>query len=182
MSSATNRSTAVPVSFRTAEQADYDLNRTSQLASTLGESGSRAFRTAYDRATAEQVPLEQAFEGFAQVYQSALTGKTLTETGAQKAAALPAHLYQAAEMAGRNDGRSAAQARYFGAQAGLVRDAAYKSARLDSRASRTLDAIAKAAGVQVRFFDRIVDAATGRKPMQNMKTASLPSPGTRMTP
>lgn len=134
------------------EKQEYDLRRAERAAAVLGERGSRAFTAAYDRSTAESVSLESAFEGFAQVYNAALDGREIPETPT-----LPEHLRYAAESAGQADALGAEQAKYFGENAGLVRDNNWKRANLRSRDSRVLDAVAKAAGVQVRFDEQVAD-------------------------
>lgn len=133
-----------------------------RLAATLGESGAGAFTAAYDRNASEQLGTERAFDGFVQVYNAALTGKPMNVAGAQKASALPEYMRMAAESAGKNDALRAEQAKYFGKDAGLVRDRNWKNAKLSAKTSRVLDAVGKVSGVQVRMVERITDEATGK--------------------
>ena len=125
------------------------------LAATLGENGSKAFSTVYEADT----DLYQTFEGFAQVYNAALNDKAIPETEA--VGRLPGYIRDVAADAGQRDAVRAAQAQYFGKDAGLVRDTAFRKMRLPVKTERVLDAIGKTAGVQVRFQDRIVDPKTG---------------------
>ena len=128
-----------------------DVNvQVERLAATLGENGAKAFRSSYD----QSMEPTEAFDGFARAYNAAMKGTKLTGESAAKVAALPEHMRLAAQYSGENDAMRAEQARYFGKDAGLVRDAGWKKAKLTVKDTRVLDAVGKAAGVQVRMVDR----------------------------
>lgn len=137
---------------RSAEDVARAPEQARRLAATLGENGSRAFLTVTEK---EADPVT-AFQGFAQVYNAARKGKP-----APAGVELAPHIALAARESGRRDAHVAAQAAYFGEGAGLLRDASFRAAKVDRKTARTLDAVAKAAGVQVKFADRLVDEATG---------------------
>lgn len=133
------------------------------LSSALGASGARAFSGAYDTAMAEQLDEVTAFRGYTYAYNAELKGTELSEEASRAVAAIPETLRVAAEGAAQMDAARASQARYFGAEAGLVRDASFRKMHLSSQTARTLDAVAKAAGVKVLFEDTITDEQTGNK-------------------
>lgn len=126
-----------------------------RAASALGESGNRMLVEAYDMETARKYSPQDVVESFYQVYQAASQGKTLSQTAAAQAGKLPGHIRMAAELAGQSDAQRAAQAKYFGEKAGLVKDQSWRKAHLSSQNTRRLDALGKALGVEVRFADRI---------------------------
>ena len=152
------------------KQQIYPDRLVQRAAATLGESGSRAFLAAYDAETAERISLQDAFAGFARIYNRALDGKKST-----REETLPAHLTLAAEAAGKNDALRAQQAKYFGRKAGLVRDQRYRQANLSAKTARVLDTMGKTAGVEVRFAEEIVDTQTGAR--ANAKYESGPNGG-----
>lgn len=142
---------------RSAEELRQDIGLVRRAAAALGQNGSRALTAAYDEATARSYAPQDVAESFFQVYNAALNGEALGAEAAQKAAALPEHLRLAAESAGRKDAQRAAEAKAFGENAGLTRDAAWRQAHLSSRTSAALDAMGKALGVEVRFAETVAD-------------------------
>lgn len=142
---------------RSAEELRQDIGLVRRAAAALGQNGSRALTAAYDEATARSYAPQDVAESFFQVYNAALNGETLGAEAAQKAAALPEHIRLAAESAGRKDAQRAAEAKAFGENAGLTRDAAWRRAHLSSRISAALDAMGKALGVEVRFAETVAD-------------------------
>ena len=142
---------------RSAEELRQDIRLVRRAAAALGQNGSRALTAAYDEATARSYAPQDVAESFFQVYNAALNGEALGAEAAQKAAALPEHIRLAAESAGRKDAQRAAEAKAFGENAGLTRDAAWRRAHLSSRTSAALDAMGKALGVEVRFAETVAD-------------------------
>lgn len=138
---------ALPLRGVSEQQLDRDLADAARLSVTLGRSGANAFLTAYDRATAASVEPTAAFENFSKVYNAAVRGENAPEVS------MPEHLRIAAQGAGENDARTAAQAQYFGENAGLAPNRSGRPRNLSSREARVLDAIGKAAGVQIKFAD-----------------------------
>ena len=144
-----------------------------RAAAVLGENGAKALTNAYDTATAGQVTPEDAVRTFYQVYHSALTGKALSEADAQRAAELPAHLVKAAESSAQQDAARAKQAAYFGEKAGLVKDDSWKKAHLSSKTNRTLDALGKTLGVEIRFADTVEDGRANAQYKDGVITLAL---------
>ena len=134
---------------RSEAEVDSDILQVARAATVLGESGAKALTDAYDRATAQQISPEEAVTGFTHIYNAALENKDIPSEN------LPAHMRMAAEYAGQNDAGRAAQAKYFGASAMLVRDKAFKKAHLSSRTAMRLDALAKVLGVKIRFAEEV---------------------------
>ncbi len=129
-------------------RAEDNIRLAQRAAASLGENGAKAFRAAYDTATAETLDPAEAFRGFAQVYNAALRGEEYT------AEDLPAHMAAAAQASGANDRAAAAQAKYF-KDAGLVRDDYTRRANLSSKTQNTLDALGKTLGVRIRFVEQV---------------------------
>ncbi len=144
-----------------------------RAAAVLGENGAKALTNAYDTATAGQVTPEDAVRTFYQVYHSALTGKALSEADAQRAAELPAHLVKAAESSAQQDAARAKQAAYFGEKSGLVKDDSWKKAHLSSKTNRTLDALGKTLGVEIRFADTVEDGRANAQYKDGVITLAL---------
>ena len=134
---------------RSEAEVDSDILQVARAATVLGESGAKALTDAYDRATARQISPEEAVTGFTHIYNAALENKDIPNEN------LPAHMRMAAEYAGQNDAARAAQAKYFGESAMLVRDKAFKKAHLSSRTAMRLDALAKVLGVKIRFAEEV---------------------------
>ena len=134
---------------RSEAEVDSDILQVARAATVLGESGAKALTDAYDRATAQQISPEEAVTGFTHIYNAALENKDIPSEN------LPAHMRMAAEYAGQNDAARAAQAKYFGESAMLVRDKAFKKAHLSSRTAMRLDALAKVLGVNIRFAEEV---------------------------
>lgn len=134
---------------RSEAEVDSDILQVARAATVFGESGAKALTDAYDRATARQISPEEAVTGFTHIYNAALENKDIPSEN------LPAHMRMAAEYAGQNDAARAAQAKYFGESAMLVRDKAFKKAHLSSRTAMRLDALAKVLGVKIRFAEEV---------------------------
>ena len=129
-----------------------------RAAASLGENGAKALTAAYDENMARLADPVQAVDVFNQVYNSALKGEQLSAEAEAKAAALPQSLRIAAESAGQRDAARAAQAAYFGEEAGLVQNEALRSMHLSSRTIRALDAVSKIRGVKAEIVDELLDA------------------------
>lgn len=121
----------------------------------LGENGAKAFRTAYNQDVASRVDEKTATTGFNTVYKATLDGRTMTAEERAQTASLPEGMRMAAESSARLDRQRASQAKYFGENAGVVRDNGFKQMHLSSKTVRTLDAAAKVAGVQVQFAEDV---------------------------
>ena len=134
---------------RSEAEVDSDILQVARAATVFGESGAKALTDAYDRATARQISPEEAVTGFTHIYNAALENKDIPNEN------LPAHMRMAAEYAGQNDAARAAQAKYFGESAMLVRDKAFKKAHLSGRTAMRLDALAKVLGVKIRFAEEV---------------------------
>lgn len=134
---------------RSEAEVDSDILQVARAATVLGESGAKALTDAYDRATARQISPEEAVTGFTHIYNAALENKEIPSEN------LPAHMRMAAKYAGQNDAARAAQAKYFGESAMLVRDKAFKKAHLSSRTAMRLDALAKVLGVKISFAEEV---------------------------
>ena len=143
----------------TAREQDVQqrMERVRRAAGALGESGGKALTAAYTEDTAKTIAPKEAVEGFYRVYNAAMNGEQLTGEGAQAAQKLPAHLRYAAQSAGQQDALRAKQAQFFGEKAGLVKDDSWKKAHLSSKTNRTLDALGKALGVQIKFAETVAD-------------------------
>lgn len=120
------------------------------FAPTLGREGARAFANRYNEDAARLIAPDEAFKGFNQVYSAALKGEELPEVN------IPNSLAYAAQLAGESDRRTAAQAKYFGENAGLAKNRSGYPRNLSSKDERILDNIGKAFGTQIRFADSIV--------------------------
>ncbi len=150
------------------------MNQVQESAAALGESGSRALTAAYDEGTAQDLSAEDAYAGFTAVYNAKLNGQSMTEQAQQAAAKLPEHMRMAAESAAENDSIRASQAKYFGEKAGLDRkDAMTKRANLSSKTMRLLDAVGKAAGVQVRFAETVAGGMSNASYENGVVTIAL---------
>lgn len=136
-------------------------------AAALGENGSRALSMVYNEETARSYAPEDAVRDFYQVYNAALGGKQSDNTTA------PEHIRLAAQNAGERDARAASQAKYFGEQAGLVRDAGWRKAKLTSKQSYALDALAKVTGTQIRFADTVEDGGANASYKNGVITLAL---------
>lgn len=159
---AETRQSAVSAPMR----AEDNIRLAQRAAASLGENGAKAFRAAYDTATAETLDPAEAFRGFAQVYNAALRGEEYTAEN------LPAHMAAAARASGANDRAAAAQAKYF-KDAGLVRDENYKKAHLSSKTRDSLDALAKAIGVKVQFAQTVADGRANGQYADGIITLAL---------
>lgn len=131
------------------------MNMGEVATAVLGENGAKAFRSTYNSDMASRVDAESAATGFNTVYKAALDGRTMTAEEQTQTASLPSELKLAAESSARMDRQRASQAKYFGENAMLVKDDNFKKMHLSSKTVRTLDAVAKVAGVQVRFVEQV---------------------------
>ena len=142
---------------RDAQTVATDVARVEQYATALGENGSRALSSVYsnEEISGKYAP-EDIVHGFYDVYNEAMTGKTMSAEAKLRANALPENVRFMAVSSGKEDARRAVQAKYFGENAKLVRDDNWKKANISFKTSRKLDTLAKVLGVQVRFVDKIV--------------------------
>lgn len=131
------------------------MNMGEVATAVLGENGAKAFRSTYNSDMASRVDAESAATGFNTVYKAALDGRTMTAEERAQTASLPEGMRMAAESSARLDRQRASQAKYFGENAGVVRDNGFKQMHLSSKTVRTLDAAAKVAGVQVQFAEDV---------------------------
>lgn len=137
---------------------------------SLGENGAKALRASYDEGTAAAMDDAQAFSGFAQVYNAALKGK---KTDKAEAMALPEHMRLAAENAAQRDRAKAAQAAYFGKDAGLVQDRLARRAKLTRKDRQVLDSTAKVLGVQVKFAETVAEGRANAQYENGVITIAL---------
>ena len=137
------------------EEASRRMSAGEAATAVLGENGAKAFRTAYNQDVASRLDEQTAATGFNTVYKATLDGRTMTAEERAQTASLPSELKMAAESSARLDRQRASQAKYFGENAGVVRDNGFKQMHLSSKTVRTLDAAAKVAGVQVRFVEQV---------------------------
>lgn len=167
----------------TAREQDVQqrMKRVRRAAGALGESGGKALTAAYTEDTAKTIAPKEAVEGFYKVYNAALKGEQLADTDARSAAALPAHLRYAAQSAGQQDALRAKQAQFFGEKAGLVKDDSWKKAHLSSKTDRTLDALGKALGVQIRFAETVADGQANGQYVNGTITLALDGENPVMT-
>ena len=157
------------------------MERVRRAAGALGESGGKALTAAYTEDTAKTIAPKEAVEGFYRVYNAAMKGEQLTGEGAKAAQKLPAHLRFAAESAGKQDALRARQARFFGEKAGLVKDDSWKKAHLSSKTNRTLDALGKALGVQIRFAETVAEGTANGQYADGTITLALDGENPVMT-
>ena len=176
-------------SEQTAEQTGSQIGRDIQdnmervrrAAGALGESGGKALTAAYTEDTAKTISPKEAVEGFYRVYNAAMKGEQLTGEGVQAAQKLPAHLRFAAESAGKQDALRARQAQFFGENAGLVKDGSWKQAHLSSKTTRSLDALGKALGVQIRFAETVAEGTANGQYADGTITLALDGENPVMT-
>ena len=152
-----------------------------RAAGALGESGGKALTAAYTEDTAKTIAPKEAVEGFYRVYNAAMKGEQLTGEGAQAAQKLPAHLRFAAESAGKQDALRARQAQFFGENAGLVKDGSWKKAHLSSKTTRSLDALGKALGVQIKFAETVAEGTANGQYADGTITLALDGENPVMT-
>lgn len=129
-------------------QGEPSMRQVDKMAATFGKSGEAAFREAAKNTPVEALP--DLYDSFVASYNSA--SRKITPEQADRINHMPADLRTAAYQAGIADySASAKQA----AKPGLVKDQTYRKARYTAKTERTLDTIAKAAGVQVKIVDKI---------------------------
>lgn len=157
------------------------MERVRRAAGALGESGGKALTAAYTEDTAKTIAPKEAVEGFYRVYNAAMKRENLTGEGAQAAQKLPAHLRFAAESAGKQDALRARQARFFGEKAGLIKDDSWKKAHLSSKTNRTLDALGKALGVQIKFAETVAEGQANGQYVNGTITLALDGENPVMT-
>lgn len=120
-----------------------------KMADTFGKNGAAAFREAAKNTPAEALP--DLYDSFVASYNSA--SRKNTPEQADKINRMPADLRTAAYQAGIAD--YSASAAKQAAKPGLVKDQTYRQAHYTAKTERTLDTLAKAAGVSVRIVDKI---------------------------
>lgn len=125
------------------------MRQVEKLADTFGKNGAAAFREAAENTPAEALP--DLYDSFVASYNSA--SRKITPEQADKINRMPAAVRTAAYQAGIAD--YSASAAKQAAKPGLVKDETYRKARYTAKAERTLDTLAKAAGVSVRIVDKI---------------------------
>nr|DAG59335.1 MAG TPA: nuclease [Caudoviricetes sp.] len=166
-------------------QADREITnsmeRVRRAAGALGESGGKALTAAYTEDTAKTIGPKEAVEGFYRVYNAAMKGEQLNGEEAQAAQKLPAHLRFAAESAGKQDALRAKQAQFFGEKAGLVKDDSWKQAHLSSKTTRSLDALGKALGVQIKFAETVAEGTANGQYADGTITLALDGENPVMT-
>ena len=158
---------------RRAQEIAYDIQSVKEAATSLGYNGSKVLSGLYTEAMASKYAPNDIVKGFYYVYNDALTGKKASEEHRAAAEKLPDDVRKLAESAGQEDDRRAAQARYFGDKAGLVRDANWKKAHLSSKTSRVLDALAKTLGVEIRFAKTVADGTANAQYENGVITIAL---------
>lgn len=131
-----------------------------RAAASLGENGARMLSSLYNENMARHADPLVTVDVFDQIYHAALNGKQVSaETEAKLATLFDAEqIRTVAEEAGRIDAARAAQAAYFGEDAGLVQNEALRSMHLSSRTIRALDAVSKIRGVKAEIVDELLDA------------------------
>lgn len=120
-----------------------------KMADTFGKNGAAAFREAAKNTPAEALP--DLYDSFVASYNSA--SRKITPEQADKINRMPADLRTAAYQAGIAD--YSASAAKQAAKPGLVKDQTYRKTHYTAKTERTLDTLAKAAGVSVRIVDKI---------------------------
>lgn len=100
-------STTAPVQQTAPQRASESetalrIQQGERASAALGENGARAFKAAYDETTAATLSAEDAYSGFARVYNAALKGETVESD-------LPAHMKLAAEASAKRDAALANQ-------------------------------------------------------------------------
>ena len=176
-----NGQTAERDESRIGRDIQDNMERVRRAAGALGESGGKALTAAYTEDTAKTIAPKEAVEGFYKVYNAALKGEQLADTDARSAAALPAHLRYAAQSAGQQDALRAKQAQFFGEKAGLVKDDSWKKAHLSSKTNRTLDALGKALGVQIKFAETVAEGQANGQYVNGTITLALDGENPVMT-
>lgn len=176
-----NGQTAEQDESRIGRDIQDNMERVRRAAGALGESGGKALTAAYTEDTAKTIAPKEAVEGFYKVYNAALKGEQLADTDARSAAALPAHLRYAAQSAGQQDALRAKQAQFFGEKAGLVKDDTWKQAHLSSKTNRTLDALGKALGVQIKFAETVAEGTANGQYADGTITLALDGENPVMT-
>ncbi len=176
-----NGQTAERDESRIGRDIQDNMERVRRAAGALGESGGKALTAAYTEDTAKMIAPKEAVEGFYKVYNAALKGEQLADTDARSAAVLPAHLRYAAQSAGQQDALRAKQAKFFGEKAGLVKDDSWKKAHLSSKTNRTLDALGKALGVQIKFTETVAEGTANGQYADGAITLALDGENPVMT-
>lgn len=176
-----NGQTAEQDESRIGRDIQDNMERVRRAAGALGESGGKALTAAYTEDTAKTIAPKEAVEGFYKVYNAAMKGEQLTSEGAQAAQKLPAHLRYAAQSAGQQDALRARQAQFFGENAGLVKDDTWKQAHLSSKTNRTLDALGKALGVQIKFAETVAEGTANGQYADGTITLALDGENPVMT-
>lgn len=130
-------------------EGEPSMRQVEKMAGTFGREGAAAFREAAKNTPAEALP--DLYDSFVASYNSA--SRKITPEQADKINRMPADLRTAAYQAGIAD--YSASAAKQAAKPGLVKDQTYRKAHYTAKTERTLDTLAKAAGVQVKIVDEI---------------------------
>lgn len=130
-------------------EGEPSMLQVEEMADTFGREGAAAFREAAKNTPAEALP--DLYDSFVASYNSA--SRKITPEQADKINRMPADLRTAAYQAGIAD--YSASAAKQAAKLGLVKDQTYRQAHYTAKTERTLDTLAKAAGVSVRIVDKI---------------------------
>ena len=130
-------------------EGEPSMRQVEKMAGTFGREGAAAFREAAKNTPAEALP--DLYDSFVASYNSA--SRKITPEQADKINRMPAAVRTAAYQAGIAD--YSASAAKQAAKPGLVKDQTYRKARYTAKTERTLDTLAKAAGVSVRIVDKI---------------------------
>lgn len=149
------------------ETAARNMAQVRDAATALGKNGSRALTAAYNETAARSYAPQDAVRDFYQVYNAALNGGKDSNTTA------PDYIRMAAQNAGERDARLATQAKYFGENAQLVRDENWKKAKLTSKQSYALDALAKVTGTEIRFAESVADGQANAEYANGVITLAL---------
>ena len=150
--------TQVQTQERPAAMQAYDVQRMEQAADTLGESGSRALKAAYDGST----DAGRFYAGFSTYYEAGLSGRDMGRVRSEYAQDLTEAQRYAAYTAGQNDAAASLQreregvqyATVYGDEAGFI--PSEHSRDLSQDTVRFYNALGRATGTKIT-----VTAATG---------------------
>lgn len=146
---ASEADTSQSAAAASSPQGEPSMLQVEEMADTFGREGAAAFREAAKNTPAEALP--DLYDSFVASYNSA--SRKITPEQADKINRMPADLRTAAYQAGIAD--YSASAAKQAAKLGLVKDQTYRQAHYTAKTERTLDTLAKAAGVSVRIVDKI---------------------------
>ncbi len=124
-------------------------------ASQMGREGYNAFQRTYDEGAMEKVGMSEAFDAFSRVYNAVVNGQDVNAVIKEVSNIIPENMILEAQKAAEADAGHTAQTTYLWGKAKLVRDKFLRRANLRSAEIHMLDAIAKVAGVRIRFVETI---------------------------